>query len=342
MPPTKQKYMSESLNNYIVVQPELEEEIKSSGGIIINIPKAFDFGEMFSKKNTITAKVIYANKSVPFLKEGDRIVVNPTKGVKATIDMEDMTIISKDQFIAKIDESGKFIVPPDSVMVRIKKEDTDSLYSKWIVKDDGTKVQLFIQPEPDKHSDKRSKVFVSLGEVAQAGSNVSWINEGDIALLDYTVDNFTDNILYYDDDDNKYVVIDGVTTFHKHDTWAYGNRVNPKDTLVSKAGDMDVISPLLGVVRDGELIANFPYVFLEHRSNIVEKISQSGIIFSDMEFIAKRKIIAASERSGVKYGVKKGQFIVVSEFDIFDVKLKDGMIQCTLDADILMNLKRGI
>lgn len=339
MPPTKPKYMSESVNEYLVVKKEIIEEKRSSGGIILNIPSAFDFEDKFSKKNICYAEVIYTNHSIPFVRSGDRIVMNPTKGTKATKDYEDFTVITKDQFIAKIDKSGKFIVPPDSIMIKIKKEDTDNLYSKWIVRNDGTKVQLFIQPEPDKDSDKRSKIYVSLGEIVQTGENIADIEIGDIAILDYTVDNCIDNVLYYDEGGNKFSVIDGTTTFHYHDQWAYATRNNSRDCLVSAKGEMDIVSPLLGIIRNDKLIARSPYVFIEHKDTIVEKTSQFGILFTEQEELLERKILSVSDISNKKYGMKSGQTIVLKDVDMFSISLKDSKIDCVMDIDVMAGVK---
>jgi co-chaperonin GroES (HSP10) len=331
--------MESALNNFLVVQKEKIKEEKSSGGIIINVSNQFDFKDTFSKKNVCYAHVIHANPDISFLKVGDKIAMNPNKGTRAAMDFEEYTIITKDQFIAKIEKDGRFVVPPNCVMIKIKKEDTESLYSKWITRDDGTKAQLFIQPEPDKDSDKRSTIYVSFGEVVQTGENVNGVNEGDIAILDYTVDNDMDNILYFDEDKNKYIVIAGNTTFHDGDKWAYGNRINPRDTLVAKSGEMDIISPLLGMIRAGKLIARRPYVFINHEDTKVSRETISGIIYSEDQFVMKRNVLSVSEESTRSFGMKEGQNIVVEDFDIFDIKLPNkDFIQCILDRDILMGV----
>ena len=139
----------------------------------------------------------------------------------------------------------------------------------------------------------------------------------------------------YDDEKNKYSVIDGTTTFHTEDKWAYSDRKHSRDNLVWKKGEMDIISPLLGVIRGEKLFARRPYVFLAHKSNKVEAETKSGIKYEYSEAIAEREVLSVSEESNKKYGIRPEQKIIADEFDIFEVKLRDSKIQAILDQDIL-------
>lgn len=327
-------------NGFIVVKKEKKKEERSKGGIILNISDMFDFKDEFSKKNIIKCEVVYDNPEIPFLKAGDTVLINPEKGTKALMDWDELTFIHKDQYIAKIDKDGKYIVPPDCVMVKINVEDRDSLYSKWIVRNDGTKVQLFIQPEPNKNSTQRSKVFVNIAEVVQVGSDVTGIKENDLAILDYTVDNDIDNVLYFDEDKNKYIVVNARTILHEYNEWAYGTRQSPRDVIVSAKGDIQTFSPILGILRSNKLIARFPHVFLEHKNTAVIKKSMFGITYTDHEDILERKVLSVSDESKKRYGIKENQLVVIKDIDMFDVKLKEGSIQCVLDSDVILGYDR--
>lgn len=325
----------QSTNDYLFVKKDVIEEKKSAGGIIIS--SVFHHSQDIVHKNICYATVVYDNENIPFIGKGDRIIMNPQKGTNAALEYDDYTVIKKDQFLAKI-VGGKFIVNPDSIMIKINKSDNEALYSKWIVRNDGSKVQLFLRPEPESHSITRSAVFVSMGEVVQCGSNIEGVKEGDISLLDYTVDNFVDNVLYFDEDGNKYIVIEGSTSFHEEDYIIYADRTTPKDTIVYKKGDLNVPSPLLGVIRGEELIARAPYVFVEHQDSEVSKVSNAGIMFTEKLEIMEREILSVSERSSTKYGIGKGQKVLVKDMDIFDVKTPTGTIQCIMDCDVLMKV----
>lgn len=326
----------EATNEYIVVKKEKIEEKRSNGGLILNVSDQFDFGDKFSKRNVIKCEVVYDNPDIPYVKAGDRILINPQKGSKVMMDWDELNFITKDQYIAKIEKDGTYIVPPDCVMVKIKKEDRDALYSKWIVRNDGTKVQLFIQPDYSNDTTQRSKVFVNTGEIVQIGSNVSGIEIGDTAILDYTIDNDIDNVLYFDDDKNKYVVVTGTTVLHQYDEWAYATRNSPRDVRVASKGDIKIVSPILGLLRGEKLIARFPYVFLEHLPTIVRKESKlSGIVYEEHEDILERTILSVSEESQKRFGMKNNQKVILQDMDVFTVKLNDGQIDCVLDNDVM-------
>lgn len=327
----------EATNDFIVVRKEAAKEQRSNGGIILNISDQFDFRDEFSKKNVIKCEVVYDNPSIPFLKVGDKILVNPQKGTKAIMDWDELNFITKDQYIAKIEKDGTYVVPPDCVMVKISAEDREKLYTKWIVRNDGSKVQLFIQSELDKNSIQRSKLFVNIAEVVQIGSDVTGIEIGDIAILDYTIDNDVDNVLYFDDDKNKFIVIAGTTILHQYDEWAYATRQSPRDVKVSAKGDIQTVSPILGLLRKDKLIARFPYVFLNHRPTTVKKESALvGIVYEEHEYILERIILAVSSESEKRYGMKEGQKVLLQDPDMFDVSLKEGKIQCVLDSDVMI------
>lgn len=324
----------EAVNNFLIVKKERIEEKRSTGGIIID--SLFHHSEELTQKNICYAEVIYDNENIPFLKAGDRIAVNPQKGTKAVIDYEDFSVILAEQYIAKIEKDGTFIVPPNSIMIKIRKEDKEALYSKLIIRNDGTKVRLFLQAEPDDEASNRSEIFVSIGEVTQAGENIKDVQPGDIAILDYTVDNMKDNVLYFDDEENKHLVIEAITTFHESDVWVYASRKHPRDTLVAAKNEQDITSPLLGVIRGDDLISRQPYIFLNHSNSVVDKISRFGISYSEKPELTEREILAVSDISTAKFGMKKGQTIIVKDVDIFDVQLSGRKIQAVLDVDIIM------
>ena len=324
-------------NDYIVVRKEATEEKRSSGGIILNVSDLFDFKDEFSKKNVIKCEVVYDNPSIPYIKAGDRILVNPQKGTKAVMDWDELNFITKDQYIAKIEKDGTYIVPPDCVMVKINVEDREALYTRWIVRNDGSKIQLFIQPDYSKDTTQRSKIFVNVGEIMQIGADVNGIEIGDVAILDYTIDNDIDNVLYFDEHKNKYVVVQAETVLHQYDEWAYATRNSPRDQKVSASGDIKTISPILGLLRNNILIARFPYVFLEHKNTLVRKESALvGIVYEEHEYILERKVLSVSDKSRKKYGIRENQMVILQDPDMFDVQLKESKIQAIMDSDIMI------
>ena len=114
------------------------------------------------------------------------------------------------------------------------------------------------------------------------------------------------------------------------------NRRNKRDEIVWLAGDYDQLSGLLGVIRGNEIIANAPYIFFKHESNIRTMVSKKGMMYDAAEKIIEREVLAISKESSEKYGVKVGDIVTLDDYDLFDVKLSDELaITAVNDCDIL-------
>lgn len=226
----------------------------------------------------------------------------------------------------------------DKVIVRITKEMRETIYTKEIVRNDGTKVKLWkTVPAKDEIDERISALFVQTAIVEAAGKEIDWIKVGDIAIVDYNLCNSKDKFFMKDNEDTLFW-FNANTTYHKQDEIVYQNRKTKRDQIVNSKGDYDSLSLLLGVIRDNELIANSPYVFLEHESTVVSKVSNTGILYQEKQKMLSRKVLAISKDSEMRYGIKKGDEVLVDDFDIFTVKLTDDhIIDCVNDRDIVAN-----
>lgn len=224
----------------------------------------------------------------------------------------------------------------NKIFVRITKENRESIYTKKITRHDGTVVNLWKTiPVKDDVDERSSSLMVQTGIVEEASESIGWIKKGDIAILNYDLCNSKINFMYEDGEDTIYF-IDVKTTYHEEDQIAYQNRRTRRDQIIFSRGDYDELSPLLGIVRGDELIANDPYVFFVNESNKVTKVSQAGIMFTETQKIFDREVLAVSGRSTKMYGVKKGDIIKVEDKDMFNIKISDDrFIDAINDMDIL-------
>lgn len=224
----------------------------------------------------------------------------------------------------------------DRIFVRITKESRENIYSKEIIRHDGTKVRLWkAMQATDDIDERQSFLNVQTGIVEAVSDKISWIKKGDMALLNYDVCNSPGRFLRKDGEDSIYFV-EANTTYHDDDEVAYQNRRTRRDQIVHVKGDLCELSPLLGILRGDELIANDPYVFFDQISNIVTKVSAAKIMYTEKQKILTRKVIAIGEKSTEKYGIKKGDTVMLDDFDSFSVKLDDDHgIDCINDEDVL-------
>lgn len=224
----------------------------------------------------------------------------------------------------------------DKILIRISSELRESIYSKEIVDSKGEKIKLWKAiKEIDQLDERASFLNVQTGIVEDVSRGTSWIKKGDIALINYDVCNSLQRFAYSDGDDNIYW-LDVKTTYHEEDEIAWQTQKSKRDQIVHIKGDYNELSGLLGVIRGEEIFANCPYVFFKHESEIQTMVSSGGVMYDEDKKIIEREVLAISDESSEKYGIKVGDRVVLDSYDTFDIKLNDELaITAVNDMDIL-------
>lgn len=223
----------------------------------------------------------------------------------------------------------------DKILVRITKENRESIFSKEITRDDGTKVKLFINtPAQDDMDERKSRLFVQTGIVEAISDEVKGVKVGDIALLDYQLCNSVAN--FFSKDDNGEVFwLNATTTYHESDFVAYQTRRSKRDQIVHSRGDINELSMLLGIIRGDKLIAREPYCFFIHLPITRIITSETGIEYQEKDTILRRKVLAISEESSKKFNINIDDNVLVDDRDIFMVEYDGKKIDCIQAEDIL-------
>lgn len=219
-----------------------------------------------------------------------------------------------------------FIPHPDKVLIKITKDSWDSLFCKWIVRDDGSKCQLFTQLEEAEGYDKRFTQNVSAGVIVAVGDNIHDVYPSDIAILDYLASNDIDVLAGYVNGDRLISVIKK-TTYHTENSRP---QIDGRKAYV--IGDYDDVSSILGIIRNEKIIALDPYVFLNHKSNLIVAVLPNGRIRETVEDISEREILAAPEGAGFE----DGDTILVKEPDIFSRTIGGKEVSVIMRQDILI------
>lgn len=217
-------------------------------------------------------------------------------------------------------------IHPNRILIKITADQLGDMFSIWIRRDDGKKVQLFTDVEAQEGFEKRFQQNVSVGTIVAVGSNVKGMLKGDIAIIDYLVTG-DDSCLIGFQNGHKMVAIIAKTTYHTKSSPPYqdGRRA-------WVVGDFDTLSPLLGYIRMGKITACNPYVFLKHESASKMKVSESGEIQEAItEILCVREVIAAHPDSGYKDGDK----VILKETDLFSRVVDDKEISVIYEKDIL-------
>lgn len=213
----------------------------------------------------------------------------------------------------------------DKILIKISRHNWNSLFSKYITVRGGKKVELFIDSPEETGYEKRFQQNVSVGTVVAVGENVSGLLKGDIAIIDYTVTGNDDALIGFVNGD-RVVSIPAYSTYHDEDS---PPQMNGRHSYVK--GDFDHLGKVLGVVRNGNLIAFPPYVFLKQEPVNKIKVSKEGVMYEDVEQIVKREVLASGE--GSMCG--QGDTIKLNESDLFPRVVDGKEISVIFEDDII-------
>lgn len=236
---------------------------------------------------------------------------------------------------------SKMKVNPRRVLVRIKSEERENVFlGKEITTEQGKTVRLIKTIDCDPSIDRKSALFVREGEVVQVGRYVENIKIGDIAILDYKVDNDESIVVGWVGND-KIVAPISLTEYESKEIVYHANRQTLKDTVVAKEGDIKSVSDIIGVLRKGQFHAQDPYIIMQYKLPTEKKETLSGIVYDERHKYLDLEVLAVSEISRRKYGIVKGSFVKVLEQDTFRVDTSKTIILVCNDSDVKMIMLQG-
>lgn len=217
-------------------------------------------------------------------------------------------------------------VHPDKVLIKITKDEWNDLFSIWVTRENGERVQLFTDVEESDGYERRFKQNLSVGTIVAPGANVPGIIKGDVAIIDYLVTGADEGLVGYHYE-NKVIAIQAKTTYHTEDSVPM---MDGRKTWLK--GEYENISPLLGIVRGGgKLMAFNPYVFLKFENPSKLSVDGSGLIKEVQEDICVREVLSAHPDSGLKDGDK----VLIKESNLFSRFIDKKEISVIFNDDIL-------
>lgn len=279
------------------------------------------------------ATVLAVADDCEFVRVGDSIIFE--RGTEYYIEekREELLLMGEAFVLCRQTCKDDLELPRGHIMVQLSSDDRRKLFEKPITTTDGRVINLVIKLEAFEQEDAWYEQRMSHGEIVGVGADMGWIMNGDIAILDYTVDADPKRIVH-EDADGKYIVIDSRVAYCDSDIILYANRKTPHDTIIQNKGDVEFLTPLLFVKRGDSLIANAPWVVLEHvkLNDEFEESEGSEIATREvMTRIVHRKILATSDDSSYK----PGQTAVIEWDCIFDKYIDGAIVEVALEDDIL-------
>lgn len=352
-------------DNVLIKQEEAVKETVTKSGILllstdndryqINDHESI-LQDLIKKPKTNKGSVCSIGTACNFYNELDTVIYKKNTEIAfIEVDSDVCAVVKEKDILVKV-IGRAFFVHPDYVLIKITKEAREALYNKKIKKDNGEEVLLFIQGDKGMDDADANSVFVGSGEVVSVGDNVKNIHKGDLGLISYLCDNDEAIIVGYEGED-KIIAVKAITTRHDKKLMSYASRRPVKDgkgknvykdgklqtynrdRIVFEKGDYDELSSLYGVVRDSQLIAIEPYVFLQHEETKVMKVGDGGVIYEEDEKIISRKVLSVSQQSKDMLNVSAGDTVVCDDFDLFNISFGDKKISAVNDIDILYHKK---
>lgn len=213
-----------------------------------------------------------------------------------------------------------------NIIIKITNESISDIFSKKIITESGEEKTLVINVGAEDDEDRQSTLFTETAIVVSVSSDIHDIIVGDTAIISYELIHDKSKMIL-SSDEGIFFVINPTTKYHKEESMAFPNIKTPAFQLVWEKGEVDELSPLIGVIRNGELIANSPYVF-------VSDVSDNGIM--ENEELIEATVFSHSDLSKDIYGMSIGERVVLRDLDTFEISIQGKKIVCCNDVDLLL------
>lgn len=218
-----------------------------------------------------------------------------------------------------------------TVLILISAEEKRKIFETDITGDNGLVISLVTSLKAGSDTDEHFSQSVQLGEVIAIADDVDNMVVGDIVVLDYIADAKDDHIAYFDGED-KVISLLAKTCFHTDSKMVFASMKTRRDTYSWREGDVDKLSLIYGFYRDGLLVPNDHYIFLEHKNLTWEGTTPGGITYWDHESDNTiRRVIAAAP--GGPY--KTGDLVLTQVQHLYERSIKNMNFDVVMVNDIL-------
>ena len=224
---------------------------------------------------------------------------------------------------------GNLSTIPGYAIVEILKEDHDRKFFKEVKVGKETRM-LSISLQAAGIYDEHFSQGVSLARVVSRGDGVDWIGDGDTVVIDYTVDTKGGKLIS-DENGVKLVRANAVNEYYTDTKLIPQDVFSRSDTYDHKPGDLKSAATIFGVVKDHEIIPNYPYVFLKYTKLGDYEVGPNGLIVpSSNRDIVIREVLFTHPDSPMKPGDK----VMVDFYGLYEREVGGELISIAMHDDI--------
>jgi len=224
------------------------------------------------------------------------------------------------------------ILQSNRVLVKILAEHKESTYVKKIIATDGREFKLFTDTPAEKGSINYYAQSVLVGHVMQIGCDIDNIQVNDLVMLDYTADADEANVMF-ENPDFKVLCLLGKNEYEQEDEFIPASLVTSTDTYVCRKGDVAELSPILGVIRDGDALPNTMMVIAEFHDDEKDIKRIPGVDYDQerLKFV-QRKVIRACPGSDLQ----KGDMVLLPSEFVSSYQFLDYKYSLFFEHDVIM------
>jgi hypothetical protein len=249
-------------------------------------------------------------------------------------------------------------LPRNKILIEITEADRENIYKKIITGIGGSKIELVTGIFETEENDKFFSETVNMGRVLQVADDCKQVQVDDIVLFDNMIDS-EEGIIVDKSIFRKQIVIQESHTYHGRDYLIpphekpykreqkvdkKGNKRGHKAVVIDEVqkrpgyvwrkGDVEDLSHIVGIVRDGKLLCPNTLVITEHHNDDDDIKKYVGIIYDYEKIpVVKRDIRAVAPNSQLKVGQK----VLVEREKILNYDFGPYKFDAFFEEDVLMS-----
>lgn len=223
---------------------------------------------------------------------------------------------------------------PNRLLVEISEVDRDAIFKQAVTTASGEKMFIIKDTAAKFGTDKFYSQSVNIGTVLNVSPELTEFLPGDHIIFDHTVDSSKKNI-FEETPESKKVVIVALHTRHTDDYFIPASNGN-KSAFVWRIGDVDEMSHVIAIVREGNVIPINGLILAEGDIKKNDHVN-SGVYYNpDKSEMCTRKILLAP--TGSEYS--SGDYVMVRDEILFKIDISGRKYDCFPEEDIVLHLPK--